>query len=467
MTAGKKTGPLRFPEGFLWGAATSHFQVEGHPHETESRFSDWSAWTCEDGKIFDQTTADTACEFHTRYESDIKLCKELHLNAFRLSLNWPALMPDADGGLRPDVVAYYRELLTELRRQGLKTFVTLFHFTLPLRLAKIGGWTNEETVKEFVRFTELAAQELGDLVDYWITINEPLAYVYQGYVAGSWPPGVRDNYLEGFKCLRRMIEGHAGAYQALKQYSKDAQVSFTIHWRPFLPKRKWHPLDYLIRYYRDYIFNHLFPNAVQTGHVKFPWPLNRYEEIKKLGGEVPGCKGSMDYLAINYYTRELSMFKPGWPLDLFGSASMDFELETNEMGWEIYPEGLYHALTKDLAPYHRNSDGTVRPIVITENGYASTYSAELIDGDWSLNDDRRVKYLKNHLMAVHRAIDEGAHVVGYLYWSLLDNFEWAEGLRARFGLVRVAFPTQERTLRRSARVYAEIASENALDVKVP
>jgi beta-glucosidase len=238
-----------------------------------------------------------------------------------------------------------------------------------------------------------------------------------------------------------------------------------MHWRPFVPKNRLNPLDYLTRYFRDYVFNHLFPAAVQSGQLHFPFPLSSNPEVKKLSGQIPGLRDTCDYLAINYYTRELCRFKFSWPLDLFGERSTESELATNDMGWEIYPDGLFDLLTHDTQPYHRESSGKVRPIMITENGYAATFGAELSEGDWSLVDHTRTSYLVAHLKAVHRAIASGVDVRGYLYWSLLDNFEWAEGLRARFGLVRVSYPTQERILRESARVYAQIAKQNFVDVE--
>lgn len=460
---------FKFPEGFLWGAATSHFQVEGHPLEIGTRLSDWAQWTAQDGKIADRTTADQACEFYSRYTSDIELCKKLNLNAFRLSLNWAALIPNAPTSpidtvkLDPEGVNYYRQILTSLKESNITTFVTLFHFCLPYWLAEKGGWTEETTVQQFALFAELAADAFSDLVDYWITINEPLAYAYQGYVAGSWPPGYRNHYMDAFHCVRNMLDGHARAYNALHKFNSKAQVSFTMHWRPFKAKHWWNPLDHMVRYYRDYAFNHMFPEAVQRGVLKFPFPLSQRKFLQKIGGPISGLKGTMDWTAVNYYTRELCQFNYRDPLNVFGTAAEEHELPTNGMGWASYPDGLYQLLTFDLAPYRSAADGTVRPIIITENGFATDHPAELNEGDWSLSDDTRIQYMTSHLMAIHRAIQSGANVKGYLYWSLLDNFEWAEGLKLRFGLVRVSYPTQERTLRKSARVYADFAKKNAID----
>jgi len=457
----------QFPTGFLWGAATSHFQIEGHPNEVGKRLSDWSAWAITDGKIADRSNADSACEFFVRHATDREICKGLNLNAFRMSLNWPVLCPEEpEAGksytLDREAVEYYRTLLSGFKKDGFKTFVTLFHFTLPSWLAHKGGWANPASVDAFALFTELAAKEFGDLVDFWTTINEPLAYAYQGYVAAVWPPGHVGDYLGAFKTVRYMLEAHAKAYEILRAYNRDAQIGFAMHWRPFMPKRKWSPLDNMVSFYRNAVFNEMFPLAVQTGELKFPYPINTNPEVQKLSGHIPKLKGTMDYIGLNYYTRELSEFRFAWPVDIFGVISDEPELATNCLGWETYPDGLFHTLTVDMAPFKYNTDGSVRPIYITENGFPMAFEAAMHEGDWSIDDELRINYLTTHLRAVYRAIKGGVPVKGYLYWSLLDNFEWAEGLLPRFGLVRIAYPSQERTLRKSALVYADIALLNGL-----
>lgn len=463
---------LKFPDGFIWGAATSHFQVEGHPTEINNKLSDWSKWASIAGNIADSTTADAACDFVSRYLDDIELLSGLNLGALRISLNWAVLCPDDEAtrrgqkrqSLNPEGVQYYKKLLSTLKARGITTFVTLFHFCLPQWLAEEGGWLGPRTAEEFGRFAELVADELGEYIDYWITINEPLPYAYQGYVEGSWPPGQKHHYVNAFQCVHNMLQGHALAYHAIHKIIPTAQVSFTNHWRPFVPVNKWNPLDHLVTHMRNRVFNHLFPNAIKTGAMAFPFPLTLRTAIKELCRPIEGLKGTMDYSGVNYYTRDLSHHSLEAPFDVFGRSSRGADSEVSCMGWESYPDGLYEVLTNELRQYSKHADGRDCPIIITENGFADLFPAHLTeDGDWSLTDDYRIKYMISHLKAMHKAIKKGANVKGYLYWSLLDNFEWAEGLKARFGLVRVAFPTQKRTLRKSAYVYAKIASSNALD----
>ncbi|MBI4532681.1 MAG: glycoside hydrolase family 1 protein [Candidatus Melainabacteria bacterium] len=444
--------------------ATSAFQFEGNPLEISQRLSDWSQWTTKSGTIADGTTADKACEFFSHYGDDIELCQELNLKAFRISLNWATLCPKATNQCHLDgeSLDYYKKLLEALKAHGMTTFVTLFHFCLPRWLSEMGGWNNERTIVAFAKYAELAAQELGDLVDYWLTINEPLVYAYQGYINGLWPPGYHKNYRLAFQAIRGLLEGHAQAYQAIHNISPKAKISFTIHWRPFVARRKVNPLDLISRYYRDYVFNHLFPLAVEKGQLEFPFPLNLSKELQAISGPVAGLKGTMDYLAFNYFTREICEFKFSLPLDILGRQSQIAPLEKTGMGWEIYPEGLYYLLTEDLAPYRFDLKNNARPIFITENGMSTCFPANTTNGDWSLNDDQRVRYLVSHLMAIHESIKAGANVKGYLHWSFLDNFEWSDGLTCRFGLVRVNYTNQERTPRTSAKVYAQIAALNAI-----
>jgi beta-glucosidase len=462
----------KFPNDFLWGVATSHFQIEGNPIEISARSSDWAAWTVLDGHIADRTTADQACEFYSRYSTDLDLLSELNLNALRISLNWPAICPEPITGKNPLPVNRaeldrYFQILAKAKAKGIKTFVTLFHFCLPTWLAERGGWNNRVAIDEFRTFTELVVEEYKDLVDYWITLNEPLAYAYQSYIAGGWPPGLKHDFHFAFMSLRNMLEAHGAAYHVIHEADPNASVSFTTHWRPFMARNPLSPADQMVANYRNQVFNHIFPNACQTGSLEFPFPFTLAELVKKISGPVPNVKDTMDYLAINYYTRDICEFKVGFPIDLFGVRSDVAKKALDGMGWESYPDGLYHLLTNDLAKYKKDLSGRIRPIFITENGYADVFPADLSEGDWSIDDGERAKYLHQHVEAIHRAIKDGANVKGYLHWSLLDNFEWAEGLRMRFGLVRVAYPTQERRLRKSARVYAEIAKNNAIDNKLP
>jgi len=457
---------MKFPEDFLWGASTSHFQIEGNPFEINNRLSDWSQWTQDPNHINDQTNADNACDFFQRYSADLDLLTELNLNSFRLSLNWAAICPAAPtaGELKvnKEMIDYYRRILQIAKEKNIKTFVTLFHFCLPQWLANEGGWENEKTAYEFARFAKFAAQELGELVDFWQTLNEPLSYAYESYVNGIWPPGFKNEYSKCFRAIRNQLIGHAAAYKAIHEINISAQVSYALHWRSFIPRNMSSPLDLFVAYCRNKIFNHLFPMAVQSGYLNCPFPFNLFKELSNLAGPIADLKDSADFLGINYYTREICEFSPFAPFIPLGIRSNISVMPVNALGWESCPAALLKLLTVDTRPYRKASTGKERPIYITENGYGERFAANLSTGDWSLNDQERCAYLHTHLLSIYEAIKAGVNIKGYLHWSLLDNFEWAEGLQIRFGLVRVAYPSQERKLRDSARLYSKIASSNSL-----
>lgn len=460
---------LIFPMSFLWGASASHFQTEGYGQEAELGLSDWSNWSHKPGNIADGSVADKASEFYDRFDTDINILSSLNLNAFRTSVNWAALLPDSPekGSKRianAQLLEYYKRVLSSLQDSGIKTFLTLFHFALPSWLAGEGGWLSPRAVDEFKFFTEILAKEIGPYVDYWNTINEPMVYVYQGYVSGYWPPGEKCNYYNAFAAVRNLLSAHAESYQVIKSYFPQSPISFANHWRPFIPLRVWNPFDHMVCYFRDRVFNHLFPYSISTGRFELPVPLSHMQDFRSLNGEIKNLKDSMDYLAVNYYTREFSLFQLSWPPDFFGRQAEESFLKVSDMGWEVYPEGMYKVLVKDIAPYRFDSNMNERPVVITENGYAQNFSPDMIDGEWSLEDHERVDYLVSHLISVHKAIKAGVKVIGYLHWSLTDNFEWAEGLTPRFGLVRVTYPDQTRSLRKSATEYAKIVRDNAIPV---
>lgn len=455
-----------FPRDFLWGASTSHFQIEGNPFEVNNRLSDWSQWTEKPVRINDGSNADKACNFFENYESDLELLSQLNLNSFRLSLNWPAICPKppihGEIQVNREMINFYRKVLKIAKNKNIKTFVTLFHFCLPYWLAEEGGWESEKTAFEFARFAKIMAEELGDLIDFWQTLNEPLSYSYEGYINGIWPPGYQNDYMKCYSSIRNQLIGHAAAYKVIHEIHPSAQVSYALHWRSFIPRNRTNPLDLLVAYSRNKMFNHMFPMSVQSGILHCPFPFNLFSKLSTLAGPITDLKDSCDYLGINYYTREIcqfSIFASFLPLGVRSNMNV---LPVNALGWETCPPALLKLLTAESVPYQKDSKGNVRPIYITENGYGARFSADLTTGDWSLADDERCDYLHSHLSVIQEAIESGINIKGYLHWSLLDNFEWAEGLQIRFGLVRVAYPSQERTLRNSAKLYSKIAQSNRL-----
>lgn len=418
--------PDRFPDGFLWGTATAAHQVEGHNHG-----NDWWDWEQRPGRIRNGDRSDPACDHYERFEADFDLLQSLHQNAHRFSVEWSRIEPQ-DGVFDGTAIAHYARVLDALHARGLEPFVTLHHFTLPRWLAARGGWVNPLAVDRFARFSDRVVADLGHRVTHWITINEPTALVYQSYLAGTWPPGVRD-FRSGVRVLGHLLRAHWRAYERIKARDPRAQVGLAHHLRIFDPFRAWHPLDRVVAALYQRVFNETMLRSLRRGRTAYP--LSR-------AGEATGPQPSQDFIGLNYYTRDLLRFDPHARADFFARRLNRAGSPVSDQGLEIYPEGLYRWLLA-LQP-----EGL--PIYVTENGVADA------------TDALRPAFLYDHLRAVLRAMHRGIPVRGYFHWTCFDNFEWAEGYGLKFGLAACDPPTQARRLRDSSRLFAEICRTGTL-----
>jgi beta-glucosidase len=415
-----------FPKKFLWGAATSAHQVEGNNSN-----SDW--WAAE--KAGSTLPSGKACDHYALFRDDILIAKELGHNAHRFGLEW-ARLEKTEGIWDNTEWAHYKEVLKELLKHGIEPLVTLNHFTLPKWLSDKGGWEYPEIIPLFGRFAAKAVEELGHHVKFWITINEPQVLAFIGYFQGKWPP-----YAQSFDKMllvtKHMLMAHVEAYVMMKEAAaldkrliQPPSIGLAMSVAAFHPCGKLNVLDGMAASLRNNFQNHAFIRSAINGRAKLYPYIN--ERLKSAG--------TVDFIGLNYYFREFvhSRF-PFWT-NPFGWVCSHAHHENagprTKMGWEIYPRGLYEVV-KSFYPYRL-------PIIVTENGLSTD------------NDNDRKDYIKSHLSWLLKAIDEGAPVIGYTHWSLLDNFEWAEGYDQRFGLVGVDFATQKRAIRRSARYYAEI-----------
>lgn len=416
---------LCFPNWFLWGTATAAHQVEGN-----NVHNDWWAWEQAGGRIRGGDRSGSACDWWNRAEADFDLARDLGQNSHRLSLEWSRLEP-RPGEWNGAACARYRQMLAGLRERGIEPMVTLYHFTLPLWLAEMGGWTHPHALRYFSRYVERVVEELGDLITLWCTVNEPAGYAFWSYLDGKWPPG-QQNLPQALRVLRTLLLAHGEAYRIIHAMRGDAQVGLAKIVPLFEPARPESILDRQLTSLVDRTFNALPLNAVMSGRFRPPLGF----------GVVSRLIDTVDFIGVNYYTR----FLIGWNRE-YPAASLTPRLkagvETSDLNYgEIYPPGLYRVL-KRVARYGK-------PIYITENG--------LPDHD----DDVRPRFLLTHLAQVWRAMQEGVLVRGYYHWTLVDNFEWAEGYAMRFGLIEVDFATQERRIRESARLYGQIAQANAI-----
>ncbi|MBI2247550.1 MAG: glycoside hydrolase family 1 protein [Armatimonadetes bacterium] len=412
--------PLQFPPDFRWGTATSAHQVEG-----DNLHNDWWAWEQQPGRIKNGDRSGRACDWWDHAERDFDLAAKLHQNAHRLSVEWSRIQPAPDRW-DEEAIGRYREMLYALRQRGIQPMVTLHHFTNPLWFADRGGWERDDAAMLFARFVERVVPPLAEFADLWCTLNEPVGWAFSAYVSGIWPPGGR-SIRRGLGALTQLLQGHAAAYRIVHRLQPQAQVGFANYFRLFDPANAASPFDRIVARQQDRFVNRAFIDGTAIGRVRaFPWVAN-----------VPEAAGTMDFVGVNYYTRDLVAFDLHRPKHLFGRnfTAPGAPISDGEYG-EIYPEGLYRVL--QMAAEYR------KPIFITENG--------LPDED----DDRRSDFIVSHLRQVWRAIHEGIPVRGYYHWSLVDNFEWAAGWSLKFGLIEVDPATQTRTPRPSASVYAEI-----------
>jgi beta-glucosidase len=425
---------LTFPAGFLWGAATAAHQVEG-----DNRNNQWWAWEEQPGRIWRSHRSGRACGWWTPggAEADLDLAAQMGQNAHRLSVEWSRIEP-SEGVFDAQAIARYRQMLQAMRDRGIEPLVTLHHFTDPLWVAHSGGWENPKIVERFRRYVRYVVGELGDLVRMWCTINEPNVYMALGYIRGEFPPGQHDPF-RGLRVLNHMLRAHAAAYRVIHQMDGRAQVGLAHHITLFEPANPGSRLDRLASAVHDAVFNAVSLYAPRDG--KIPFPVGT--------GLVHGpLVDSQDFIGVNYYLHYRVQFDPGWSARGFarylfspGALLMDVKADGESFG-ALSPEGFHRVL--------RRVARLGKPIYVTENGCPDAA------------DRLRPRLLATYLPQMHRAISEGADIRGYFHWTLVDNFEWAEGWGLRFGLVELDVATGQRRVRPSGHFYGEIARANAL-----
>jgi beta-glucosidase len=416
-----------FPEDFLWGASTSAQQVEGNITN-----NDWAAWE-EAGKV--AVRSGIACDHYHRFSADFDLAAAIGHNAHRFSIEWSRIEPE-EGRFSDAERQHYRDVLLALHARQMEPVVTIHHYTFPRWLAEKGGWDCPTIERYYLRYVQYVVDAYGDLVRWWITLNEPVVQAFKGWLIGQWPPGRVGDYPRALQVIRRMLRSHVLAYHAIHERRRDAMVSVAKHCLALTPNHPRNPFDWISTRTRGFLFNELFLDALQTGRLAIP---GQFFERLPFGR-------TLDFIGINYYTRDF-VRNTGLNLPGLVGASATLELERrigkrNDLGWEVYPEGLGYFL-RAFRRYRL-------PILITENGIPAT------------DEDDRWGFIYLHLWQVMRAMATGIPVVGYLYWSLLDNYEWTDGYTARFGLIGVNFKTQDRIVRPSARWLAEVIRKRSL-----
>jgi beta-glucosidase len=398
---------------FLWGVATSAFQLEGSP------YADWTTWD----SILD--TNPNVTNHYTLYKEDLNLLKNLGVNAYRFSLEWSRIQP-RENTWDDDAINHYQDIINILLENNIEPIITIHHFTHPLWFIKKYPWHEDTSIERFLNYVEKILTRLHG-VRYWITFNEPYVLLLGGYLEGCMPPGIRDTSL-ALRALKNILISHERAYDIIHAKVTDAKVSVAHNMAAFAPWKRLNPLDRLLSGIAKYFYNHSLLDAFITGTLRIKFPFKKPIEMP-----VP-IKGKLDFFGVNYYTRVHIRFnllkKMGVELrhrDIDGYGLTD-------IGWEIYPHGLERVL--------RYASKLEVPLIITENGIA-THDVQ-----------KKIKFMKGHIDTLEKCMKKGIDVRGYFYWSLIDNYEWLQGLDARFGLYRVDFDTLKRKPTTAATYYS-------------
>ena len=426
-----------FPANFVWGVATSAFQIEGAASLDGKGLSIWDTFCRRPGAIADASNGDMACDHYHRWASDLDIVQSLGVDAYRFSVSWPRVQPAGSGVWNAAGLDFYDRLVDGLLARGLAPYLTLHHWDLPQALQDQGGWAKRDTVHRFVDYAQGMARRLGDRVVSISTHNEPWVMATLGYETGIFAPGIQDRR-QAMQAAHHLLLSHGLALQALRADGCRSALGIVLNLSPVQPATA-APADVasahvedgrLLRWYMDPLFHGRYPQDIVE--------VLAADAPQVQAGDLAVIAQPMDFLGLNYYSRAVVSAQGVWDVKQSGLALTD-------MGWEIYPQGL----TELLLRLHR--DYRVPPLFVTENGGA--FKDTLQDG--RIQDSGRTAYLAAHIAAVGEALRQGVPMAGYMVWSLMDNFEWASGYAKRFGIVHVDYATQQRTLKDSALWYRE------------
>ena len=458
---------LVFPKDFLWGVTTAAYQYEGAADEDGKGPSIWDTFTHLPGTVHHGDNGDIACDDYHRLDSDVELMAELGIGACRFSIAWPRVQPDGSSAVNQAGLDHYRRLVDALRARGIEPVVTLYHWDLPQGLQDVGGWTNRDTAKRFEDYARIVADALGDRVERWVTVNEPYVAAFVGYASGQHAPGLRD-LGAAVTAAHHLLLGHGMAARAIAETAgSSAQIGIALNLVPVTPASK-SDEDAAAARRLDVHLNRWFLDSVLLG--RYPEMLLG-EYVHLVGddflraGDLEIIRADLDFLGVNYYTRRTvavsadSKVAPPTRRSSYSSwLGVDErprdDVPRTSTGWAIEPDGLTEILLRVREDY-----GDI-PLYITENGAAFF---DYADPTGAVRDPERIEYLSSHLVAAHAAISKGVDLRGYFLWSLLDNFEWADGYSQRFGIVFVDYRTQQRIPKASAFWYRGVIAANAVD----
>ena len=442
-----------FPKKFVWGAATSAYQIEGAWNEDGKGRSIWDTFSHTPGKVLNNENGDIANDHYHRFKDDIRLMSDLGLTAYRFSTAWTRILPEGTGRVNKKGLDFYDRLVDELLKRRIEPYICLFHWDLPQVLQDKGGWQNRDTAYAFAEYAGLVSGRLTDRVKFWFTHNEPWVAAVLGYFRGEHAPGIK-NPAAGIEALHHMLLSHGLAVDAIRaEAKKPVKIGITLNLNPIYPatgSKKDH--DAAIR--MDTILNRTVLDPLLKGTTPIlEIPIGKMLSKSLIqAGDLEKIR-HLDILGVNYYCRTVVKYDVKVPI----LAASQVYPEGNEYSgmWEIYPEGIYEILMRIWRDYNPSCD-----VMVTENGIPVP---DGLDFDGRIRDERRIRYLHDHLAQVQRAIQDGVPVKGYFHWSLMDNFEWALGYSPRFGLVYVDYKTQKRTIKDSGRWFRQVIKKNRLE----
>ncbi|HEX8682932.1 MAG TPA: GH1 family beta-glucosidase [Ardenticatenaceae bacterium] len=450
---------LTFPEGFLWGTATSAYQIEGAWNEDGKGESIWDRFTHTPGNIEDGSNADVGCNHYHLWPQDIALMKSLGVQAYRFSISWPRILPEGRGRVNRAGLDFYSRLVDGLLEAGITPYATLYHWDLPQALQDRGGWPERSTAEAFVEYANVTSRHLGDRVTSWITHNEPWCISFLAHQIGEHAPGWRGDWRAALAAAHHVLLSHGWAVPAIRANSPGAEVGITLNFTPAEPaspsradfEATRHFDGYFQRWFLDPLYGRHYPADMVADYTEAGYlPAEGLPFMRE--GDLEAIAAPTDFLGLNYYTREI--VRNGEAPDNLPQTTFPApESERTEMGWEVHPDALYRLLNRLHFEYQPPK------LYITENG--ASYG-DAPDGNGRVHDSRRVEYLREHLAAAHRAIGNGVPLAGYFVWSFLDNFEWAKGNTQRFGIVWVDYESQQRLPKESALWYGEVARTNSV-----
>lgn len=444
---------ISFPEDFVWGCAASAYQVEGAWNEDGKGASIWDTFCHTPGAIANGETGDVAVDHYHRYPQDVALMAEMGLKAYRFSVAWTRVLPQGTGKVNKPGLGFYDRLVDKLLENKIEPYACLYHYDLPQALQDQGGWPKRETALAFGEYAAIVAERLSDRVQVWMTHNEPWVTAMAGYFAGEHAPGIK-NPAAAFKALHHLLLSHGLAAEAIRAAARGpVKIGITLNLAPVHPATQARKdIDAARR--MDTVLNRIVLDPLLKGST----PIQELSLGRMLAGNLIQAGDlekihSLDLLGVNYYSRLVVKNDLKFPV----VAASQVRPEGNEYSgmWEIYPEGLYELLRRIWKDYQPDC-----AIMVTENGVPVP---DGLDFDGRVRDERRIRYLRNHLAQIRRAMEAGVPVGGYFHWSFTDNFEWALGYGQRFGLVYVDYKSLKRTLKDSGRWFAEVIRENGFE----